>query len=130
MQQTSDGEKNFLNVDLDLTFTVEIEPLVRELGELVTELNRTESFVSFELATGWPGPRSTDEALAGFATLVRGLSPKAREVWDRLARRTMNVGVEGPPDRHPLRFAVSRVSIALLVELGADLVFTVYQPEE
>ena len=39
----------------------------------------------------------------------------------------MNVGVNGTPDRHPISFAVSRESIAALVELGADLVFTVYR---
>jgi hypothetical protein len=128
MEAQSTREKNFLNVDLDLRFTIDIEPLVRELGDLVTQLNRTESFASFELATGGSGPRSPDEAITGFAELVRTLSPQGREVWGACARRTMNVGVEGPPDRHALEFAVSRASIALLVELGADLVFTVYAP--
>ena len=128
MEARRTREKNFLNVDLDLRFAIDIEPLVRELGDLVTVLNRTESFASFELRG--LGPHCTDEAIAGFAAVVRGLSPEAREVWDRLGRRTMNVGVEGPPDRRALEFAVSRASIALLVEVGADLVFTVYRPDE
>jgi hypothetical protein len=121
-------EKNFLNVDLDLTFTIDIEPLVRELGEHVQTLHRTEAFAAFELRNALPGPDSTDEAVAGFARLVRGLSPAARAVWEGCARRTMNVGVDGPRDQHSLTFAVSRESIAAMVELGADLVFTVYRP--
>jgi hypothetical protein len=123
-------ERSFLNVDLDLTFAVDIEPVVRELGDQVMTLNRTETFASFELANAFPGPCSPDEAIAGFAALVRGLSPQARAVWDRCARRTMNVGVDGPTDRHALMFGVSPMSIATLLELGADLVFTVYRPEE
>ncbi len=130
MATTRHGEKNFLNVDLDLTFGIDIEPLVRELGDQVMTLNRTESFASFELANALPGPDSTDEAIAGFVRLVRGLSQQARAVWDSCARRTMNVGVDGPPGRDPLVFTVSRESIAALAQLGADLVFTVYRPEE
>jgi len=42
----------------------------------------------------------------------------------------MKVGVEGPKERPALEFAVSRDSIALLVELGADLVFTVYPAQQ
>lgn len=130
MEPTRPREKNFLDVDLDLTFAVDIEPVVRELGDRVmTQSNRT--FASFELANlALASPGSTDEAIAGFTALVRGLSPHARAVWDRCARRTMNVGVEGPRDRHALMFGVSPMSIATLSELGADLVFTVYRPEE
>lgn len=128
MEPPRGREKNFLNVDLDLTFDIDIAPLFRELGDRVTELNRTDTFATLELATVCPG--STDDVIAGFAELVRGLSPSGRAVWEACARRTMNVGVEGPPDRHPLTFAVSRASLATMVELGADLVFTVYRPEE
>lgn len=130
MDPTPTREQNFLNVDLDLTFAIDIEPLVREFGGQVMTLNRTESFASFELANAFPGPGSTDEALAGFARLVRGLSEQARTVWDGCARRSMNVGVDGPLDQRSLTFAVSRESIGTLLELGADLVFTVYRPEE
>lgn len=131
MEPTRPREKNFLDVDLDLTFAVDIEPVVRELGDRVMTLNRTETFASFELANlALASPGSTEEAIAGFTALVRGLSPHARAVWDRCARRTMNVGVEGPRDRHALMFGVSPMSIATLSELGADLVFTMYRPEE
>lgn len=95
MEPIPTREKNFLNVDLDLNFAIDIEPLVRELGDQVMTLNRTESFASFELANALPGPGWTDEAIAGYAGLVRGLSPWARAVWDECARRTMNVGAVG-----------------------------------
>ena len=130
MEPTPKREKNFLNVDLDLAFTIDIEPMVRELDDQVMTLNRTGSFVSFELANDLPGPHSTDEAIAGFARLVRGLSEQSHAIWDGCARRTMNVGVDGPADRETLTFAVSRESITALAELGADLVFTVYRGEE
>jgi hypothetical protein len=42
----------------------------------------------------------------------------------------MNIGVEGPSDRTALTFAVSRTSLELLDEIWADLVLTVYRPEE
>jgi hypothetical protein len=128
MEPTATRETNFLNVDLDLTFAIDIEPMVRELGDRVMTLNRAESFASFELAITLPGPNSTDEAINGFAQLVRGLSRQARAVWDGCARRTMNVGVEGPAERPPIMFSVSRESIGALVDLGADLIFTVYGP--
>ncbi len=127
MKQARLRDQGFQNVDLDLTFAGDVELLLRELGESAMQLNRIETFASFDLRDGFVA--SADEAIAGFAELVRGLSPEARAVWDGCLRRTMNVGVDGPVESQSFLFGVSSRSIASLVELGADLVFTVYRPK-
>ncbi|MGZ6098932.1 MAG: hypothetical protein ACXWLL_11090 [Myxococcaceae bacterium] len=118
----------FQNVDLDLSFAHDdVAPLLEAFARILQTMHREAAWASFELE--FPDPKSADEAIARYAEHVRRLRPEARAAWSRCTRRTMNIGVEGPSDRTALTFAVSRTSLELLDEIGADLVFTVYRPE-
>ncbi|HUM14022.1 MAG TPA: hypothetical protein VLT82_23940 [Myxococcaceae bacterium] len=124
---TDEAASCFQNVDLDLTFEGDISSLILGFGSALTELHRREGFACFELRD--IQPRRPDEAIAEYGRLVRALPPQARAVWNACRRRTMNVGVSAPSG-YSIDFAVSRESVALLHELGADLVFTVYRRDE
>jgi hypothetical protein len=83
------------------------------------------NWASFELT--WQ-PASPEDAIAGFAKVIRSLSARGRAAWERCEVRTMNIGVEAgrehPAGIYPLR----RASLKLLEQLGADVVLTVYPP--
>ena len=116
----------FLNVDLDL-FGGELAEVIAALepGAFVLHEERDASPAMATLELDGD-PQSLEDAVAGFADLVEKMPASAPASWDGCERRVMNVGIQAGDDPHQATFALSKDALARLVNMHAELLFTVY----
>ena len=74
--------------------------------------------------------RTVESCVRGFVRLVRGLSPAGRRAWDAASSRQFDVGVRAGWGPENLKLGVSGEALRGLVDVGGELVLTVYPPEE
>jgi hypothetical protein len=117
-------ESRFLNVDLDLRCQKGVGRLLKALGKRVRVHHAEETWAAVELA--WPQPSSAEDAIERYAKLVRKLSAAGRAAWKRCESRTMNIGIEAGTEHRAGTYRLGRESLALIAELEADVLFTVY----
>ena len=122
----------FLNVDLELVSRADLAPLLTELAPatltLRDSLENGQQTAWLELDGG--NPPDADHAVSRFVTLVRALSPDAREIWNACDDRCFNIGIQTGPTPHSMAFRLSAGSIAGIAEVGARLEFTVYGSDQ
>ena len=118
----------YLNTDLEIESLEDLTPIVEEFPADVSCLFhgriRDRNRACFELA----GPSDANECIRMFHALVKGLSPKARSVWDGCSRRTLDVGFEAGHDRENCQQVLTHEVLALAASIRAHLVITVYPP--
>ena len=127
-----DGAKSkFLNVDLDLHGMAGLDRLLAALESDIFVLNDgligEMGFAVLELTRQ---PSTIDEAIAWYAEAIGRLSPELRNVWNKLERRTMKVGIQAGASKYSTVFEASLETLAHLNELRTDLAFTVYRPDK
>jgi hypothetical protein len=125
----TEGETQFLNVDLDIEAPFDLAPLVAGLGDAVFELHTGPAREGFETHLELPGqPASAEDAVRAFVRLLSQLPADARRLWDGATRRDLNVGIQGGSTPHALEVALAPDVLAAVAELGARIVITVYAP--
>jgi hypothetical protein len=121
----------FLNVDLDLAGPVDLAPLLAALARTTVvlrhEVGAEGEIASLELLRG---PATVEEALRGFAAIVRRLPRPARAAWEQLTTRALDVGVQPGAEPHMFQLAASAEALAGIAEVGMALVVTVYGVDE
>jgi len=121
----------FENVDLDLSSKRDLSPLISALHAQVILLHagrrgRGGSFwARLELAKQ---PRTCDQALRRFATLLKRLPPAARRTWNGATLREFNIGVQVGRQPYASEFVVSPDTVIQIARLRARLRITVYSP--
>ena len=119
----------FLNVDLDICATFDLQPLVSSLGKKVMVLyvgRERRSYVAhLELNSR---AKSADSIIRGFCTLIRKLPKAERQSWNRAKRRDFSIGVQAGDHPNSSDFAVEATTVQDVAQLGARIVFTVYSP--
>jgi hypothetical protein len=120
----------FLNVDLELVATIELDPLLDHLQPATITLRDS---VDDERRTVWlelsTDPQDTDDAIRRFAALVESLPGDLRGYWDRCEDRCLNVGIQSGFAPHASAFRISVESIAKLASMAARIEITVYRPD-
>lgn len=123
----TEGVTRFLNVDLELVSTGDIDPLLAHWSdEMVTLRDSTADgrrVVWIELGRD---PQDADIGIREFARLVEALPVSLRERWDACADRCFNVGVQGGGDSGATAFRISENTIRALATMSARLELTVY----
>jgi hypothetical protein len=122
---------HFLNVDLDLHSSRDLQALVTALGERVVVLyagriKRTHR-VHLELAKI---TKTADATIRGFCALIKALPKVDRNLWNAAKVRDFNIGVQAGSKPHCSEFALATETIKVVYRLGARIVFTVYAPRE
>jgi hypothetical protein len=116
----------FLNIDLDVHGDAgDVAALLGAIEGAVLVLRHEGRDASVELAEQFASP---EETALGMIDLVGGFRPDVRSIWDRLERRTLDVGIRAAGEPNSTSFAFSARTVALLAGLGVDIVFTVYAP--
>jgi len=117
----------FLNVDLELVATTELDALLEHfaaatitLRDSVDDGKRT---VWIELAGD---PQDLETAIGSFVQLVSALPPDTRRLWDACEDRCMNVGIQGGLGPQATAFRIPADALAALAAVSARLEFTVY----
>lgn len=120
----------FLNVDLELVASTDVQPLLERLSsdtfvlrDCTEDGRRT---VWLELAKD---PRDAQDAMLGFVRVIESLQDQPRRAWEECDDRCLNIGIQGTPGPHAAAFRISAATLARTAALGARLEITVYGAE-
>jgi hypothetical protein len=116
----------FLNVDLDIRAkTGDLDDFLRSIEPSVVVLHRTEQEASMELLREFP---SLEETTVNLVRLTETLPSQARDIWNRLEFRRLNVGIRAGCEPRSASFAISAETVELLAGAEFEILFTVYAP--
>ena len=119
----------FLNVDLDIYASFDLQPLVNSLGKRVMVLyvgrQRRSYTAHLELARC---AKSADSAIRGFCALIQALPRAERQLWKRARRRNFSIGIQAGEQPNSSDFAVEAMTVQSVARLGARIVLTIYSP--
>jgi hypothetical protein len=122
---------HFLNVDLDICSSRDLQALVTALGQKVMVLYvgriRRTHRAHLELAKS---TKTADAAIRGFCALIEALPKVERHLWNAARVRDFNIGVQAGAQPLFCEFILAAETLKAAYELGARIVFTVYAPEE
>ena len=122
---------HFLNVDLDIYSRSDLQPLVERIGKSVAVLyvgrERRKYSAHLELAKDL---RTADAAIRSFCRLISALPKTERALWDSATIRSFSIGIQSGPEPRALDFVVRSETLRVLSELDAQVVVTVYAPEQ
>jgi hypothetical protein len=137
MTESSQDATPFLNVDLDLFSSGDLQPLIAAMGAKVEVLhvgrNKRIYVAHLELAgahvtaAGRPGDPET--VILGFCKLIRALKPAERAIWDAAKTRIFDIGIEAPEAGHRYQFAFSQKAMKAASEVNAQFALSVYGPK-
>lgn len=119
----SRSQTKFLNVDLDLHFSCDIEELLNSIKPYVLVVSRDKHRVSLELNRE---SKSLEQTVVSLVEIVRSLPPPARTIWHRCSVRSLNIGIQGGSEPHEAYFTLPTSTVSLIADIKADLTFTVY----
>lgn len=125
-RKADSAQTKFLNVDLDITAASGIDLLLTALHDDVIVMTDQTTFLVVELREC---PSSIDEAIGWYFEIISKQPKKIRDLWNSFERRSLNVGIQAGLSPHSKEFSMSLKTIALLTELRANLVFTIYRPD-
>ena len=124
-----DLRSEFLNVDLDLKSTADLEPLVRAFGRRVMTLHLgrvgRKHGVTLELLRQ---PKTPNEGILGFARLVTALPRRAREIWNG-ATKEFDLGFQCGLERSSAQWVLHPDVVQAAARVGARIRFTMYSPQ-
>jgi hypothetical protein len=122
---------HFLNVDLDIYSTHDLQPLINSFGTKVIALfvgrERRKFCAHLEVAKT---TKSADSTIRTFCALVRGLPRTERDRWNAAKVRDFSIGIQAGRQPNPCDFALEAETVRAVSELSARIVITVYAPEQ
>lgn len=114
-----------LGIDLDLRQTGKKHLLIEVLTASFPILNvETPGLLSFSLS--YDENEDIQAPISRLYELVKGFDAEVRRSWSACESREINIGVRGSIDCQQATFGISSHSLALLSEIGADIVVTIY----
>lgn len=124
----------FLNVDLEIESKLDLQPLSQELGEKILVLFEGKANEKFCLYFETPGTVSVqtrnqpDSTIIDLCSLIEGLSPEGRRLWNSATRREFDIGYEErlSTDHHN-QFMIKPDTIQRISGLNASLSVTLYR---
>ena len=117
---------SFLNVDLDIRGDAgDVETFIRSIADSVVVLHHVDQVASIELVHE---SLSLDETVMAMVEFVEALPPDLRHIWDQLALRSLNVGIQAGGEPYSACFGIAAKTVELVAALGFEIVFTVYAP--
>jgi hypothetical protein len=119
------NEIHFLNIDLDIESSIDISPIIDEWGDSIC-VHRNEEidgifYGSFE--TPFSG---IDGIIDEYISLIDGLSPSSRAIWDKALKRDFDFGYESGTEPNNFHSRIESESINKLAKVGGSVVITIY----
>lgn len=124
----------FLNVDLDIRSSSNLEPLLVALCRqkkafvLNSGLHKRTYFASLEL--DGRGGLTANQTLRRLCALIQALPKTERELWDKAKVRDFSLGVEPRLDLYCDELPIAADTLETVAELNARIVFCVYAPDQ
>jgi len=122
-------EVTFLNVDLEIESSEDLQPIIDDLGEDVSVLHHGDNgssfnFVSFEVKPF--GERDVDGIISSFCSFIENLSPDVRLIWDKSHSKKFDVGFQSGDFPRSYQTEIRADTIESVAKLGASIVVTIY----
>ena len=119
----------FLNIDLEVESSEDLQPLIDDLGEDVSVLYQGENgsgfnFVSFEVKPS--GAKDVDGIVASFCLFIENLTPEARQIWDNCHTRKFDAGFQSGSSPRSYQSEIRADTIKRVSEIVASIVVTIY----
>ena len=115
----------FLNVDLDLESTDDLNALVLALEPRAMSLERPPGRASFELKVP-VSPADPELLIREFVSIVHQLPPEARTLWDRCSRRVLDIGIQCASCPAQETYRLTPATLRMAADVGAEIALTVY----
>jgi hypothetical protein len=117
----------FLNVDLEVVGTVDLDPLVEHLAGaafvLRDDSEEGRRTLWFELEQSEP---TVDATLRRFLALLSTLSPQLSALWEACEDRCLNLGIQSGLAPHHSTYRLAAETLAGIAALSIRLEITVY----
>jgi hypothetical protein len=122
-------EIRFLNVDLEIESSENLQPLVDGLGDDVSVLYQGENgsgfnFASFEVKSVFD--RDIDGIIATFCCFIENLSPDAKLIWNKCHSKKFDAGFESGDFPRSYQTEIRADTIKRITDIGASIVVTIY----
>jgi hypothetical protein len=121
----------FLNVNLDIRSTANLNLIATELGDRVFVLHSGREgkgrryLLALENARHYKSPEA---AIHAFCKRIERLSPSARRLWTA-AQKVFDIGYELHPLARSSRFLLRSSTLEEISDLGAKFAVTYYRPQ-
>jgi hypothetical protein len=127
-------EVRFLNVDLEIESSEDLQPIIDDFGESVSVLYHGENGSGFNLASFevYPsGARDIDGIIAEFCLYIENLSPEAKEIWDKCFSKRFDAGFQSGDFPRSYKTEIRADIVERVAKVGASIVVTIYpEPAE
>ena len=125
-------EIKFLNVDLEIESSENLQPIIDDFGEDVSVLHHDENskgfdFASFEISLG---DRDADGIISRFCSIIENLSVESKSVWENCHSKRFDVGFESGDFPRSYQTEIRADTIERVARLGASIVLTIYPQNE
>ena len=121
---------HFLNVDLEIYSTRDLQPLVRRLGRRVFVLYLGREYGKYcaklEVAKN---TRTADFTIRALCRLIEALPKPERSLWDTASVRSFSIGIQAGCHPNPCDVTIRPMTIQAVSALGSQIVLTIYPPE-
>jgi hypothetical protein len=122
---------HFVNVDLDIYSTRDLQPIVRRFGGkvdvLYVGLDRGKYCAHIEIAQN---TKTADSTIRAFCGLIESLPKSERTLWNNAAVRSFSIGIRAGTHQNPCDFTIRPKTVKAVSDLGAQIVLTIYAPEQ
>jgi hypothetical protein len=129
-RSTTEDRVCFLNVDLEVVGTVDLNPLVEHLAGAAFVLRDTSDdgrrTLWFELEQPGDPERTVDATLRCFIALLSTLSPPLTALWEACDDRCLNIGIQRGLAPHSSGYRVDAETLARLAAISTRLEITIY----
>lgn len=119
------NETCFLNIDLDIESTVDIEPILKEWGNRVCVL-RNEHLDGIYYGSFETNFNNKEAIIEEYVKLIEGLSSRSREIWDNALKRDFDFGYQSGTTPSHFHSNIDSVQLNKLAQVGGNLVITIY----
>jgi hypothetical protein len=121
----------FLNVDLDIHSTGDLQPLVSALGDKVIDLfvGRVNRHYEAHLELAASRRKQTPTwVIIELCKLIEALPPAKRKLWNAAKIRSFDIGIDTPGRNRYFWSAVTPDAIRAAARVDAQIAITVYGP--
>jgi hypothetical protein len=123
-------EIKFLNVDLEIESSENLQSIVDDFGEDVSVLHNGEWERGFNLACfeirGLIFERDVDGIITSFCNLIENLSPESKLIWGKCHSKRFDAGFESGDFPRSYKTEIRADTIERVAKLGASIAITIY----
>lgn len=130
MEKLQSSAASFINLDLEITSSNDLAPLISYFGKKVFVLFNGESengnFLCLEPLFEDLHSNNIENCINHFVHLLKNLPIELAEVWNSCHSRVFDFGFEGGIEQPPLYTAISNALLREIAQLNVEIRITIY----